>query len=340
MAGHDIRMEELYPGVWFLRLPTPYRVGDINAYIFVGKDCFDIIDPGCYSKQNLFLLEEVLDRFGLRLSQARRIFLTHGHEDHGGLSSDISAVSGATISLGPGDKDLFGTNVRDVFLSNCEKVTGRFRRLGLPKHELDLLPGYFEARDYYKISPGRAEGLRNGEYLRAGNTRLKVIATPGHTQGSVCYYLEEAEALFSGDTLIGHITPNPGASIYIDILFRDEVDYNPLGTFLITLNRLKDLDAKVAYPGHGKPVDSPKKLINGYLDHHKRRLRRILSSLKDRPQTCYGVSRIIFGNCSKIDEAVLQVMEVYAHLIYLVEEGQVMDSLSDAGLRVYKRTGR
>ncbi len=340
MAGKDIRAEELSPGVLKIRLPTPYKVGDVNAYIFIGKGCFDIIDPGCGSKPNLLLLGEVLSRFGLRLSHARRIFLTHGHEDHGGLSSEISAVSGAAISLGHGDKDLFGTNIRNVFLSNRDRVTGRFRRLGFPERDLVLLPGYFEARDYYKTPPGRTEGLSDGEYLTAGNTRLKVIAAPGHTQGSVCYYLKEAEALFSGDTLINHITPNPGASIYNDILFRDEVDYNPLGIFMNTLNRLKDLDPKVAYSGHGKSIENPKDLIDGYLDHHKKRLRKILVSLDDGPLTCYDVSSIVFGNCGKIDEAVLQVMEVYAHLIYLVEEGKVMDSLMDAGCRVYKRTGR
>ncbi len=339
MAGQGIRLEKLSPGVLKLRLPTPYKVGDVNAYVFIGKGCFDIIDPGCCSKQNLLILEEILGRFGLRVAQARSIFLTHGHEDHGGLSSDISAVSGATISLGAGDRDLFGTNIRNAFLANREKVSGRFHRLGFPERDLGLLPGYFEARDYYKTPPGRAESLRDGEYLQAGSTRLKVIAAPGHTQGSVCYYLEEADALFSGDTLIDHVTPNPGASIYNDILFRDEIDYNPLGIFLNTLNRLKDLDPKVAYSGHGKSIDSPKELINGYLDHHKKRLRQILTALSDGPLTCYDVSNIIFGNCSKIDEAVLQAMEMYAHLIFLAEEGQVADSLSIAGCRMYKRTG-
>jgi len=339
MAGNDIPVEQLFQGVLKIRLPTPYKVGDVNAYIFIGMGCFDIIDPGCGSKPNLLLLEEVLSRFGLRLSHARRIFLTHGHEDHGGLSSEISAVSGATISLGHGDKNLFGTNVRKVFLSNRDRVTERFHRLGFPGRDLELLPDYFEARDYYNTPPARTEGLSDGEYLTAGNTRLKAIAAHGHTQGSVCYYLEEAEALFSGDTLIDHITPNPGASIYYDILFQDEVDYNPLGNFLNTLDRLKDLDPKVAYSGHGKTVENPRELIDGYLDHHKKRLRQILSSLDDGPLTCYDVSSNVFGNCNKIDETVLQVMEVYAHLIYLVEEGQVMDSLMDAGCRMYKRTG-
>ena len=59
------------------------------------------------------------------------------------------------------------------------------------------------------------------------------------------------------------------------------------------------------------------------------------ASIKGEKERCYGVSKAVFPDSSKIDDAVLQVMEVYAHMIYLVEEGQVMDSLSDTGVRMY-----
>lgn len=45
------------------------------------------------------------------------------------------------------------------------------------------------------------EFLRDGDILSMAGTEIEVIATPGHTAGGVCYYIKEAGALLSGDTL-------------------------------------------------------------------------------------------------------------------------------------------
>jgi glyoxylase-like metal-dependent hydrolase (beta-lactamase superfamily II) len=338
MASNRSRLERLYSGIYLLRLPTSYRVGDINCYLFVAMDRFDLIDPGCSSTRNLVLLVEALNQIGLLLSQARRIFLTHGHEDHGGLASEIARLSGATISLGAGDRQVFGTNVRTVFQANCDKVIARFRRLGLSEREVERLPAYFEARDYYKTPPGPAGELTDGEIVAAGETALTVVASPGHTQGSTCFQMEETGALFTGDTLIEHISPNPGASLYIDILFHDEVDYDPLGNFLGTLDKLDALDGKAAYAGHGKTILNPHDIINGYIGHHNKRLQQILDGLERRPMTCREAATLLFGATDRIEDAVLQVMEAHAHLIYLVRRGRVAESASDAGCRIYVRS--
>lgn len=46
-----------------------------------------------------------------------------------------------------------------------------------------------------------AHTLRDGDELRAGEARLAVWHTPGHTPGSICLFLPQARLLFSGDTL-------------------------------------------------------------------------------------------------------------------------------------------
>jgi hydroxyacylglutathione hydrolase len=43
--------------------------------------------------------------------------------------------------------------------------------------------------------------LEDGQRIVLAGTEIEVMATPGHTEGSVCYYLPEEKLLFSGDTL-------------------------------------------------------------------------------------------------------------------------------------------
>lgn len=49
--------------------------------------------------------------------------------------------------------------------------------------------------------PQLGNSLKEGDEIAFGNTSLKVLHTPGHSQGSVCFYSEADEVLFSGDTL-------------------------------------------------------------------------------------------------------------------------------------------
>jgi glyoxylase-like metal-dependent hydrolase (beta-lactamase superfamily II) len=44
--------------------------------------------------------------------------------------------------------------------------------------------------------------LKDNETLMLGDTKIKVLLTPGHTSGSVCYYVKQAKALFSGSTFL------------------------------------------------------------------------------------------------------------------------------------------
>jgi len=81
--------------------------------------------------------------------------------------------------------------------------------------------------------------VENGEVITVGNSEFKVLHTPGHTQGSVCYVL--GSVIFSGDTLFkGSIgrTDLPGGSDH---------------QMLESLNhRIATLDGNmIVYPGHG-----------------------------------------------------------------------------------------
>lgn len=181
-----------------------------NCYIVYDPDdtekkCF-IVDPGAGGSRIINCLKAV------RLTPTD-IYLTHGHFDH------IMAV-GWILREFP--------EVR-VHAYEAEKAV-------IDDPEKNMLRG---------MDPG--EWTKNVDYVKEGNELVlsgidvKVIFTPGHTEGSSCLYLEKDGILFSGDTL-----------------FKESVgrtDFPSGNTAALTAsvrNKLMNLPGETkVYPGHG-----------------------------------------------------------------------------------------
>jgi len=85
--------------------------------------------------------------------------------------------------------------------------------------------------------------VADGDTITVGGLTVEVVHTPGHTLGSVCLYLREEKALFTGDTALGlgtvAISPPP---------------HGDMALYLQSLERLKGYDCAVMLPGHGQAV--------------------------------------------------------------------------------------
>jgi glyoxylase-like metal-dependent hydrolase (beta-lactamase superfamily II) len=140
------------------------------------------------------------------------ILLTHGHFDHIWGSNELREVSGAKIYALDEEKVL------------CEDV----------KNNLSAMVGRA-----YTVVPD--EYVREGQVLTFDNMDFKVIATPGHTIGSCCYYVEKAGILVSGDTLFQEST--------------GRTDF-PTGSMSSIVRSIREKlfilpDETKVYPGHG-----------------------------------------------------------------------------------------
>ena len=100
------------------------------------------------------------------------IILTHGHFDHILGASELRGATSAKIYAYEGEKD-----VCENASNNCSDMIGRLCTV--------------KCNSYCK----------DGEIIDIEGIKCKLIATPGHTHGSCCYYFEEAGFLISGDTL-------------------------------------------------------------------------------------------------------------------------------------------
>ncbi|MCR5686791.1 MAG: MBL fold metallo-hydrolase [Lachnospiraceae bacterium] len=179
---------------------------ETNCYFVYDGDTGEgiVIDP---AKNGLY---DKLSQHGIKVCA---ILLTHGHFDHIMGVHELAQKSGAKVYALDAEDEL----CRNSYLNSSEQI-------GRP----------------YTVEPDVL--LSDGDEIDPAGIKIKVYATPGHTLGSCCYYIESRKWLFSGDTLfcgsIGRSDLPTGNGEQIMESVQKVVD-----TF--------DSDVKV-YPGHGE----------------------------------------------------------------------------------------
>lgn len=177
-----------------------------NCYILDdGEGKAVVIDPGSYPE----MIEKELERLGI---VPEKILLTHGHFDHMSGAAYLREKYGAKVYINQNDECMLSDK---------------------PKSGALIAP-------FFEYVPVECDGyLKEGDVIRQGKLEIKVIETPGHSKGSVCFIL--GDSIFTGDTLFC------GSAGRTD-LYRG--DYRELEE---SLKRLKELpEDYFLYCGHGE----------------------------------------------------------------------------------------
>lgn len=145
---------------------------DNNNYLIIDEDSKEAALIDCSAVDENIRAE--LEAQGASL---KYILLTHGHFDH------IAGIRPDWLIPTSNLKDKTQVLMHKNDLGWVSKVNQYLPMMGMPEMTIPTIDKYIE----------------DGEILKLGNTEIKVIHTPGHTQGCVCFYTEGK--LFSGDTL-------------------------------------------------------------------------------------------------------------------------------------------
>ena len=174
----------------------PYEV---NCAVLWGEDKQAlIIDPG-YDAADI---ETVLEENGLTVAA---ILLTHGHADHISALAELHAAHPAPVYLHAADAAwAFGPNNQILpYYPVPEKPDTEIIDPTNPPRPSGTPP--LEGTDQ---TPLLRRGGRNevadgvgSKHWKIADLSFQCLETPGHTPGGVCYWFEEAEACFTGDTL-------------------------------------------------------------------------------------------------------------------------------------------
>ena len=177
-----------------------------NVYVLADDETSEtlVIDPGADCER----LAEDLEQAGLKL---KYIAVTHGHGDHTGAVATLKNACGGEFVAHRGDRG----------------------QIEIPAPWVTtMMPGFVDP-------PAIDRFVEDGDVLTLGELSITVIATPGHTPGSVCYL--HGDVVFTGDTLFqGNIGRHdlPGGD--------GDLEIRSIKTRLLTL----PAETRVL-PGHG-----------------------------------------------------------------------------------------
>lgn len=146
-------------------IPFYGHAWESNSYLLINGTDAILVDAGIGHR-------EVLEQLKAESASLRYILLTHGHFDHTVSVDALRRETGAKLAVHTEDAEM---------LIDAEKSA------------LYLFFGTRSAHEPADLT------LSDGDTLPFGNTTVKVIHTPGHSRGSVCYLADDM--LFSGDTL-------------------------------------------------------------------------------------------------------------------------------------------
>ncbi len=186
---------------------TQFTVGEmgVNCYVLEDEKTGEgaVVDPGRFTAE---VQEEVK-----KLKKVKYILLTHGHFDHIWEVKKAKEITGAKVVISKIDAPcLEGDSHNLSHMINMEAE----------QCPADIL-------------------IDEGDELFLGEEKIKVMLTPGHSEGSVCFLMEDSRALLSGDTL------------FCLTCGRVDMEGGSPDDMLKSLKRLKNLEGDYdVYPGH------------------------------------------------------------------------------------------
>ncbi len=196
-------------------------VGQLQENCFIlfdeNKDAF-VVDPG-ESSENII---EAIEKNSLNI---KYILLTHGHFDHVGAVAALVEKYKAPVYISKKDR---------AFLESPKEVRASAFGMQIEAADVDVF-------------------VKDGDEIPFSGGTIKVIETPGHTLGSVCYLFENY--LFAGDTLFN------------GSIGRTDFPESDHSLMVESLKKLKKLDDEIyVLSGHGPESQmSYEKMTNPYL---------------------------------------------------------------------------
>ncbi len=314
---------ELLPNLYMVRIPLPHNpLKALNSYIVTGDETTTIIDVGFNHPDCEQALDRALAALG-RSWESVEIVLTHSHPDHTGnldriyrkgmrVSANLHSFQ-EVENLQDMEANVFGPLLLQASTPDEKGIT---LENGKPRIHVsaELLP--------LKNQP-KLTFLREGDELETGGFAFRVVEVPGHDPWHICLYEKTHKLMIIGDHVLERITP--AISSWFPA-------YNALEKFLQSLNKMNDYDVEHVLPAHGAPFSDLRGRVAYLISHHEDRLDEIYGLVAAGHHDIVSISsnakwRYDDWRSWPLDQKFFSMGETMAHLIYLVCEGKLKQTI-------------
>ncbi|MES2018212.1 MAG: MBL fold metallo-hydrolase [Pseudomonadota bacterium] len=305
----------LAPGVGWLRMQLPFALDHINLWLLNdevdGRAGFCAVDCGVANDATRAAWEQVLAG-----KELLRVFATHCHPDHVGLSDWLCSKFDAPFWTTTGEYGFARMMSAALPGVDGSAALPHFERHGV--RDPAIIDKLGERRNYYPslvpAVPHAYTRLRDGDRVRIGQHDWSVIAGYGHSPEHAALYCDALQLLISGDMVLPRISTNVS-------VFAIEPEGNPLQLYLDSLAKFLPLPADtLVLPSHGKPFRGLHTRITQLQDHHTARLAEVLQACRT-PQCAADIVPLMFRRPLDVHQLTFALGEALAHLHKLWFDG-------------------
>lgn len=316
-------IKQILPYLFSINVVLPDSpLKSLKSYVFKGKKRCLLIDTGFNRPECLASLKEGIAELNLDMNKTD-ILITHCHADHSGLVGKIAAEN-SRIFMNALDHQLTVDFIENGDLYWREIAEFNIRE-GFPVEEMERSMQMNPARNFAAEQPFDAIPLADNDVLRVGEAELLAIATPGHTPGHMCFYLEKEKIMLAGDHVLFDITPN----ITTWKNMPDSLEH-----YLRSLRKVRNYAVETPLAAHRESNGSWQGRIDELLLHHEQRLQNACDIVVQAESIhAYDVaSRMRWDIRAKnwsdfpLGQKRFAVGEAIAHLNYLVDHNRLRRS--------------
>jgi glyoxylase-like metal-dependent hydrolase (beta-lactamase superfamily II) len=317
-------------GLKWLRMPLGGALAFINVWAVEDGDGWAIVDTGMGGSATRDAWRAAFQG-PLAGRPVSRVFVTHMHPDHIGMSGYLTRKF---------DAKLWITRLEFMTCRSLAADTGReapqdavafFRAAGWEEDAIEDYKARFGGfgRALHAL-PDSFQRMTDGDEILIGEHYWRVVVGSGHSPEHACLWCPDLNLMISGDQVLPRISSNVS-------VFPTEPNGDPLTDWLTSLARIKTRvpDEVLVLPAHNDPFFGLHARIDHLIAGHERGLTR-LRQLIAEPKRAVDVFRALFHR--QIDQNLLGLAtgESLAHLNCLIARGQAVRTRDENGVDWYR----